>query len=79
MSHLLFLQKPPENPLLSSLPEEWTPMSESTGYRLVELSEFGEEYLKLALNFHSTMLYPRASIKAIYRIQNPVLWQFYNV
>lgn len=48
-------------------------------YRLVELCKGSEEYNWVAAMFHQTMTRPRATIVKIKLLQNPILWQFYNV
>ena len=48
-------------------------------YRLVELCKSSEEYNWVAAMFHQTMTRPRATIVKIKLLQNPILWQFYNV
>ena len=46
---------------------------------MVSLEGGSDEYLKIAVMFHETMSFPRADIKCIKRVQNPILWQFYSV
>lgn len=62
-----------------NLPRTWEPMPKSEEYRLVELCKGSEEYNWVAAMFHQTMTRPRATIVKIKLLQNPILWQFYNV
>lgn len=61
------------------LPENWIPMDKKKTYELVVLEPGTTEYIDVAFKFHETMKFPIADIVKISRIQNPILWQYYNV
>ncbi|ESO11394.1 hypothetical protein HELRODRAFT_91422, partial [Helobdella robusta] len=46
-------------------------------YELLELSKNSLEFQKVSKLFHKTMLRPRAAIKRIMLLLNPVLWSYY--
>ena len=46
---------------------------------LVALEPESPEYVDVVFKFHESMKFPLADICKVSRIQNPILWQFFNV
>ncbi|KAL5006405.1 hypothetical protein ScPMuIL_015211 [Solemya velum] len=72
-------QKDSNNSIIAGLPDNWTEVDERVGYSLVSVEAGSEEYVKVALNFHATMEFPKSDIVKISRVQNPILWRYYSV
>ena len=48
-------------------------------YECIVLEPESPEYVDVVFKFHESMKFPVADIVKISRIQNPILWQYYNV
>ncbi|XP_063397891.1 uncharacterized protein LOC134682909 [Mytilus trossulus] len=61
------------------LPDNWTVMDRKKTHDLIALEPESPEYVDVVFKFHESMKFPLADICKVSRIQNPILWQFFNV
>nr|KAG5702367.1 hypothetical protein BaRGS_002149 [Batillaria attramentaria] len=60
-------------------PDNWVKMDNTTTLLAVPLKPDSEEYIEVAIRFHTTMTFPQADVTQILRIQNPIMWKYYSL
>ncbi|XP_046572660.1 uncharacterized protein LOC124280722 [Haliotis rubra] len=60
-------------------PQKWDPMDKMVNLAIMALEPESDEYVEVAVNFYSTLAFPSADIVKISRVQNPILWKYYQL
>ncbi|XP_071100391.1 uncharacterized protein [Haliotis cracherodii] len=71
-------EKKPKSPE-EDKPSKWDPMDKMVNLVIMALEPESDEYVEVAVNFYSTLAFPSADIVKISRVQNPILWKYYQL